>query len=403
MSFDNGDDDYMEEEASNPDSILLALVQSYDWAGTLARISSFPLECKVVGVQGRTPLHVACDHDAPAVVVHALVRAFPEAAMMVGTSNMNPLHITCSSQHASVQVVRVLLESSGLASETASMCDVDGDTPLHAACRCGAPIDVLRVLLHAYPQAVHERDYEGLTPLLRLWVRYFVMLGDDVIDGVTGASDLVGDLGEAWKKTELLLACAYSRRDGQSQNSQDWSQWTQRAIFAAAAIDCPRPVVKIAAIVNHDLLVRRDETGQTPLLVAATTPIYKVRDLSDDGYMLEDRIHGDDTDSEVPNEEDTEQSQASVLDLIVQACPAAAGIPDMNGTLPLHVSLTSGKRWNEGVRALLDANPDALSQCDKNTRLLPFMLAAATQRPDVGTIYELLRRDPSMLLPKVPT
>ena len=126
-------------------------------------------EARAVGVQGRKPLHVACDHDAPAVVVHALLKAHPEGSTMVGTSNMNPLHITCSSQHASVHVVRVLLEG-GHTLQT-SMRDVDGDTPLHAACRCGAPIEVLDVLLRANPAAVNERDYEGLTPLLRLWVR----------------------------------------------------------------------------------------------------------------------------------------------------------------------------------------------------------------------------------------
>jgi len=34
--FDEGD------EGNAPDSVLLTLVQSYDWAGTLARIASHP-------------------------------------------------------------------------------------------------------------------------------------------------------------------------------------------------------------------------------------------------------------------------------------------------------------------------------------------------------------------------
>lgn len=33
---------YEEDEVSAPDSVLLSLVQSYDWAGTLARIASHP-------------------------------------------------------------------------------------------------------------------------------------------------------------------------------------------------------------------------------------------------------------------------------------------------------------------------------------------------------------------------
>lgn len=116
------DDEYDEDDA--PDSVLLHLVQAYDWNGTLQRIHSHPEEAKAVGVQGRKPLHVACDHDAPADVVKALLKVYPEASTMVGTSNMNPLHITCSSQHASVDVIRVLLQG-GIAKQT-QMVDVDG-------------------------------------------------------------------------------------------------------------------------------------------------------------------------------------------------------------------------------------------------------------------------------------
>lgn len=272
-----------EEEEPAADSVLLSLVQSYDWNGAIARIKEYPAECQAVGVQGRTPLHVACDHDAPALVIEALMKAYPEASLSVGTSNMNPLHITCSSHHASADIVRILLETSSLGKQMSSMRDVDGDTPLHAACRCGAPIEVLKLLLTANPAAVHERDYEGLTPLLRLWVRYFVILGDNFVDKVDGPSDLTGDLGDAWKKTELLLRCAYLG----SVIPDSSSSRIFRPMHAASAIDCPRSVVRLATIIHHEQLTQRDENGKTPLLVAASTPIYKVRDLSDDGYMLD--------------------------------------------------------------------------------------------------------------------
>ena len=385
-----------EEDAVSPDSVLLSLVQSYDWAGTLARIASFPAECKAVGVQGRTPLHVACDHDAPAVVVEALLKAYPEASLMVGTSNMNPLHITCSSQHASVHVVRVLLE--GGHDLQSSMRDVDGDTPLHAACRCGAPIEVLELLLRANPSAVNERDYEGLTPLLRLWVRYFVILGDDVIEGVKGPADLTGDLGEAWKKTELLLRCAHAGSlETTPPDEVSPTGYVFRAVHAASAVDCPRPVVKIATIVHPNQIEEKDEEGMTPLLIAAQAPIFKVRDLSDEGYLLEDRIHGDDTYSETLHEEDQDSSQPSVIDILIQAGADAACIPDSLGRLPLHLAIGSGKRWGEGVKAILEAYPEALSHVDVVTGLHPFLQAAAGDRSDCGTIFELLRKDPSLI------
>jgi len=386
--------EFWEDEVASSDSILLSLVQSYDWAGALSRIASSPDECRAVGVQGRTPLHVACDHDAPAILVEALLKACPEASLMVGTSNMNPLHITCSSQHASVHVVRVLLQSSELSYHMTSMRDVDGDTPLHAACRCGAPIDVLRVLLQANPKAVNERDYEGLTPLLRLWVRYFVILGDDVIEGVKGSADLTGDLGDAWKKTELLLRCAYigslSGTCARRPNAPIF-----RAVHAASAIDCPRSVVKIATIVYPKQVEQCDEQGMTPLLIAASAPIYKVRDLSDDGYMLEDRVHGDDTNNDMASVEESNSTEPSVIDILIRASTKPASIADSHGRLPLHLAIQTGKRWNEGIRAILEAHPDALGQKDITTGLVPFMQAAAVESPDGGTILELLRRDPS--------
>jgi ankyrin repeat protein len=425
-------EDWTEEEETSeverPHSQLLSLVQSYDWAGTLARIACFPHEARAIGHQGRTPLHKACDHDAPSVVVQSLLRAYPEASTKVGTTLMNPLHITCSSPHASVHVVRILLDG-GDAYQT-SMRDVDGDTPLHTACRCGAPMEVLEVLLRANPATVHQRDYEGLTPVLRLWVRYFVILGDDVIDNVRGAADVVtGELGEAWKKTELLLRCAHhgSLPPPWTMGPIDESEKVFRVLHAAAAVDCPRAVVKIATILHSHQLEERDEDGMTPLIIACKAPIFKVRDLSDKGYLLEDRIHGDDNNNDAlpaisKDDDDDEEAtvhQPSVIEILLQAplnperqlCNIAC-IPSPCGRLPLNWAIVSGKKWNEGIKALVEAYPDALGMVDMETGLYPFMLAASTvtstettttSSSDAGdectttsTIFELLRLDPSL-------
>jgi Ankyrin repeats (3 copies)/Ankyrin repeat len=404
-----------EEDDVESDSILLRLVQTYEWPGTLERIASHPDECKAVGVQGRTPLHVACDHDAPAEVVAALLKAYPEASLMVGTSSMNPLHITCSSHHASVDVVRVLLQG-GVDSQT-SMRDIDGDTPLHAACRCGAPMETLRVLMEANPSVVHERDYEGLTPLLRLWVRCFVMLGDDVLERFRGPEDLHGELGETWQKTELLLRCAHlGSLAGPSFSSMTSPsaakniaserippQYTFRLVHAVAAVDCPRPVVKMATILYPKQLIEIDEMGMTPLLIASKAPIYKVRDLSDDGFMLEDRVYGDsdsDSDHDMDDGDRADSGQPSVLEILVNANPFAARIESQfgpnKGRLPLHLAVATGKPWNEGIKSVLAAFPEAISRIDPLTGLYPFLQAATTERPECGVILELLKKDPSL-------
>jgi hypothetical protein len=417
MNFSMADFDYdaferdLEGEQaieSGESSVLFALVDEGDWFGALARIASHPEEAASVGVQGRSPLHVACDHDAPALLVQRLLKAYPDASISIGTSNMNPLHITCSSNHASVQVVQVLLEG-GLEMQS-SMRDVDGDTPLHAACRCGAPIEVLEVLLRANPSAVHERDYEGLTPLLRLWVRYFVILGSDVIDSVQGREDLKGELGEAWSKTELLLMAAYHgsleastavQGEPVTWTSSDGRNNVFRAVHAAAAVDCPREVIKIATKVYPEQLKQVDEDNRIPLTIAAVAPTWKIRDLSDDGYLLEDRIHDDDVTRESENMDDPEQIgpnslYPSVIEILVTAAPETARFRDRNGRLPLQLAIANCKKWTSGVKALVAAYPDAIMLHDPLTDLFPFMLAASVQKGGCTTIFELLRANPSL-------
>lgn len=285
----------------NPNaSALLSMIQAFDWTAALARIQQFPNECQDVSFRGRTPLHVACAaHNVPEEIIRSLIKAYPQACVHGGTTGMNPLHIVCSSDHASANIVRILLLTAKevqvqLAEQMCSMADADLDTPLHAACRCGAPLDVLKMLMLIYPDAVHQRDYEGLTPLLRLWVREYVLLGDEKINGVKGPADLVGELGEAWQKTMLLLYCSYmgslqplvKRGDttpttttstttttttatttSTTTSTTDAStEKTFRPLHAVATIDCPRRVVKIATIVHRDQLVVRDENGMYVIL-----------------------------------------------------------------------------------------------------------------------------------------
>lgn len=375
------------------ETVLWSMLESSDWAGSLARIASHPSEARTVHEQGRRPLHVACADDAPAVVVQALLKAYPEASTLVGTSGMTPMHLTCSSAHASVHVVRVLLELGK--PEQCQIRDLDGDLALHAACRSGAPLEVLEVLLRANPAAVHERDFEGLTPLLRLWVRYVVTLGDDALENISSEADLTGELGEAWKKTVLLLRCAH-----QGKVDDNYQQNNHQVVHAASAVDCPRPVVKIAARVFSQQLAMRNANGLTPLLLAAKAPIFKARDLSDDGYLFEDVVHGDESGGS-DDEEESPDSESSVIEILLHAnqgqATAAACLPDSCGRLPLHLALESDKKWNQGVCKLVEVHPDGLAHLDSTTQLYPFMLAAQGERSDLNTVYEVLRFNPSVL------
>ena len=60
-------------------------------------------------------------------------------------------------------------------------------------------------LLQANPRVIAARDYEGLNPLFRLWVRYFVSVGERRINAIRTADDVTDVLVEAWTKSLLLL------------------------------------------------------------------------------------------------------------------------------------------------------------------------------------------------------
>lgn len=399
QNFDSDDEDEDDDDPNSdtPSRKLIRLVEDHHWVAALERISTHPRETSAVGIQGRTPLHVACDHDAPAALVQALLAAWPEGAERVGTSYMNPLHITCSSDHASIDVVRVLLTGCRDPLRITGAKDVDGDTSLHAACRCGAPMDVLITLLQANPVTVLWRDYEGLNPLMRLWVRYYVIVGEQIISNLKQPSDLTPDLVEAWERTVLLLQ-VMNAMDGTTQQRQLLAPF--HAVHASSYVNCPRCVVRMAMVLFPEQLLMRDEGGFLPIHIAAAAPVYAVHDLRGEGFSMEDAILDEETGMPIIRKlKETKYTEPSVIDILLSGEALAARERDPNGQLPLHIAIMRGKTLDEGVKALADAYPEALTMPDKHTNLYPFMLAASVGRGrgDCSTIYEMVRAAPDLV------
>ena len=302
--------------------------------------------------------------------------------------------------------------------------DLDGDTPLHAACRCGATKEVLLALLHANPQVIAARDYEGLNPLFRLWVRYFVSVGEQRINAVRTADDIKDVLVEAWTKSRLLLRYLYfietTRRQRRPsslpaaprlpcapESAGVLGALTRpfRAVHAAALVDCPRAVVRMAAALHPRDLLECDGGGDMPAHIAARAPVHQSHDL---------RVRGDsatgedaDVDEELAVRLRRDEGRAarrrphdepSVLDILLEAQPGAAGVRDGRGRYPLHSAAAAGKRIDEGIEALLSAFPEAVAVPDGRTSLFPFMLAATAggSGGDTSTIYRLLRASPGV-------
>ncbi|KAL3822438.1 hypothetical protein ACHAXA_007445 [Cyclostephanos tholiformis] len=323
-------------------------------------------------MQKRTPLHVACDHDVPAPLVQALLSAWPEGAERIGTSQMNPLHITCSSPNASVDVVRTLLAGCQDPSMITGTKDGDGDTPLHAACRIAAPNNVLETLVQANPTPITWKDYEGLNPLTRLWVRYFVLVGENIIANIKQPI-------LAWEKSLLLLQVMVENKGREGQNQAA----SFRAVHAASSVDCPRCLTRIAMVISPQQLLMRDELNRLPIHIAAAAPVYCVHDLRGEGFIEEAYIDDDHQQRAARSrmkEPQSKYEEPSIIDILLSGEPAAARERDPNGQLPLHLVIMRGKAWEDGVKALAEAFPYALTTPDNKTNLYLFMLAASVGR-----------------------
>jgi len=103
-------------------------------------------------------------------------------------------------------------------------------------------------------------------------------------------------------------------------------------------------------------------------------------------------------------------SHQDPLHLLLKELPEAAGqVEGSSGRLPLHIALIPGRRaWRTGVKHLVSAFPASLCHKDPTTALYPFQLAAAAastcsdpsddnNRREVETIFQLLLACPQLV------
>jgi hypothetical protein len=68
----------------------------------------------------------------------------------------------------------------------------------------------------------------------------------------------------------------------------------------------------------------------------------------------------------------------SLIEHLVQVHPRGVALADSLGRLPLHLACEAAKTWDNGVRAIYDAFPDAIRQAEENERSwMPLTMAAA--------------------------
>lgn len=121
-------------------------------------------------IQGRLPLHIACNEDNIDIVQMLLSHQQEQykSVQLIATNyyKESPLHIACYCNRSGA-VVKLLLENSVIIDINAS--DKSGSTPLHAACSKlyieKGTVNIVRALLEQPSIMIFKKNKDGETPL----------------------------------------------------------------------------------------------------------------------------------------------------------------------------------------------------------------------------------------------
>jgi ankyrin repeat protein len=395
---------------------LIDYCENLQWSAVISRLMTHPLEAKYRNEDdGRTALHVACSNHANAVVTLVLCVANPGAIDALDSMKMTPLHCACNILNPDAEVVNLLLgigTTTGERIHRFSMQTVDGDTPLHAACRVGASMEVLEALMRACPRALLKRDRENLTPLQRVWVRFVFLRGGET----THPTVVIHSVVQAATWTKILLFLKYMAMMIQGSVIKVGDSAGFNVIHAIVANDCPRDILRVALHLFPEQLLQQDALGQNALDLAICMPTFKVRDWAYEGGRLFPLDHGDEIMVEGRGNCDPNVIQKpcggqclepSVVETLLAASQgrtlyeSSKIYSNSMRTHPLLRALRCGKSWTDGVGVLVDMETSALSLQDRFSLMSPFMVAAVyckTPATCVTTVYELLRRSPEQIM-----
>lgn len=86
----------------------------------------------------------------------------------------------------------------------------------------------------------------------------------------------------------------------------------------------------------------------------------------------------------------------SLVEYLIEYEPKGATFEDAEGRLPLHLAIIHSANYRRVIKPVIDAYPIAITMKDPVTNLLPFMVAAYSDKK-LDVIYELLKSDPTVV------
>jgi len=249
---------------------------------------------------GRTGLHHILNEGYSFVsVIEIWLKYAPEAAQVKDAWGRLPLHIACSIL-SSLEVVMVLIEAYPKGVEEG---DMNKLLPLHlSCCNGGGQLEVVKALIDAYPKGAEERDIVNHLPL-HVACSYAMPPSVEVLS--------------------ILLQANPKSIDGEDN-------------------------LRIASFRLKSVLIRDSDEDEDPL----ETDEEEVPD----NELISQLIH-----------EATKGGHFLVVKLFVTAFPQSVMMQDEDGMLPLHYACSNIKYVDIGM-VLLDANPESAFVTDKMGR-----------------------------------
>ena len=233
----------------------------------------------------------------------------------------------------------------------------------------------LKGAIRTNPRLALVPNKYGELPIAFVW-----RLFQSCFDEVTSRDEVLegGRLANVWDMITLLLQVGYHGKIITTDNE------TFRVLHAAAGTFCPVELIHFVLEFFPEQAFVKDEQGLCPLNIAAASviPAYAEEEMNEYGHAISLRS--------------CDPSKGKI-DMIYEANPEAATVCDNNSCYPLHIAVSNGKRWNNGIQCLLRALPDALSIAANDTALYPFQLSAIGNDGDLSTTYMLLRAMPDLI------
>mmetsp|Transcript_43575 Transcript_43575/g.64673 ORF Transcript_43575/g.64673 Transcript_43575/m.64673 type:complete len:677 (-) Transcript_43575:85-2115(-) len=343
----------------------------------------------------------AATHDSLMTIRPQLLHKDQPKLLLIQTKKgQTPLHTTCA-KGSSLPVLKHIIDNERYpgAHDAARILEWKSRYPLWYAGCYQMPLDAIKKVFDLYPEAIrHIESYRMLHPHIS-----YVAPG---IHGVRDARklELVGqrddpsadprgffkvEMGyKIYQVTEFMTRLTY--HESYEDPPPRCTRW--RMVHAVAAIPSPPQLIRCAVNLNKWQLRERDEDLNLPVHLACKN---RYREGNDEIHywclngINRDRIHH--------FLEPETKERDNPITILTEAYPKGASHLDASSCLPLHLAVSTGKQWDEGVASLVQAAPQALNTRCGRFNLYPFLIAATSDCNTLDTLFRLMLQTPTLV------